>query len=269
MVATGISEFTFGYAFLYEQTQRNWANLKAAPVLPSLQREAEAGWDANLPLQGVDYYYQFKLSEYLSRRNAKYIKDGTYNAGYFRFGLHRRDNNRQHRRLREHCQANPFTYYVAPEFGGLSQFNASFLAREIMDKSRIIPLSECEDIMDGAEHHITYQTGSNDWILHSSPKRHGDSRSGKDIEQLYRASHDEWRPITEVFAHDIFEKTVSTVRSRLSDERRRDRSVTGLLDLAPDERNRTGYLQRAAELVSVFYGLTMVLVGVPRNADAA
>jgi len=74
-----------------------------------------------LPWQGVDYYYQFKLSEYLSRKNAKHIKDGTYDSGYYRFGLHRRDNNRQHRRLREHCQMNPFTYYVAPEFGGLLQ----------------------------------------------------------------------------------------------------------------------------------------------------
>jgi hypothetical protein len=36
MVEIGISEFTFGYAFLYEQTQANWGNLKAAPVLPSL-----------------------------------------------------------------------------------------------------------------------------------------------------------------------------------------------------------------------------------------
>lgn len=34
MVALGISEFTFGYAFLYEQTQRNWQELRAVPILP-------------------------------------------------------------------------------------------------------------------------------------------------------------------------------------------------------------------------------------------
>ena len=61
MATIGISEFTFGYAFLYEQTRKNWANLKAAPVLPSLQKEKDEGWDAHLPLQGVDFYYQFKL----------------------------------------------------------------------------------------------------------------------------------------------------------------------------------------------------------------
>ena len=58
MAITGISEFSFGYAFLYEQTRRNWGTLRAAPILPSLQKEADEGWDANLPTHGVDYYYQ-------------------------------------------------------------------------------------------------------------------------------------------------------------------------------------------------------------------
>jgi len=70
MAEIGISEFTFGYAFLYERTQANWGDLKAAPVLPSLQREEKEGWDARLPLNGTDFYYQFKLSEYLKRSNA-------------------------------------------------------------------------------------------------------------------------------------------------------------------------------------------------------
>ena len=78
MAQIGISEFTFGYAFLYEQTHANWSGLTAAPVLPSLQQEQDAGWDAHLPLAGTDFYYQFKLSDYLSRSNALYIADGTY-----------------------------------------------------------------------------------------------------------------------------------------------------------------------------------------------
>ena len=74
MIAVGISEFTFGYAFLYEQTVNNWDELKAAPILPSLYDESKGGWDAHLPLKGTDYYYQFKLTEYLFRRNALYIR---------------------------------------------------------------------------------------------------------------------------------------------------------------------------------------------------
>jgi hypothetical protein len=84
MVEIGISEFTFGYAFSYEQTQANWVDLKAAPVLPSLQQEELEGWDARLPLTATDFYYQFKLSDYLQRGNAKYILDMTYNGPYYR-----------------------------------------------------------------------------------------------------------------------------------------------------------------------------------------
>jgi hypothetical protein len=88
MAEIGISEFTFGYAFLFEQTQANWGNLRAAPVLPSLQQEEQEGWDARLPLNGVDFYYQFKLSEYLWRGNATYIRNGMYNNPYYRIWLH-------------------------------------------------------------------------------------------------------------------------------------------------------------------------------------
>jgi hypothetical protein len=51
MALTGISEFTFGFAFLSEQANRNWP-LKAVPILPSLQQEADEGWDAKLPTDG-------------------------------------------------------------------------------------------------------------------------------------------------------------------------------------------------------------------------
>jgi hypothetical protein len=90
VAVVGISEFTFGFAFLFEQTQRNWPDIKAAPILPNLQQEAGLGYDANLPINGIDYYYQFKLSDYLSRGNATYIKDNTYAGPYYRIALHRR-----------------------------------------------------------------------------------------------------------------------------------------------------------------------------------
>jgi hypothetical protein len=64
MATIGISEFTFGYAFLYEQTRKNWTNLKAAPVLPSLQKEKDAGWDAELSRRTICTF----LHELSSRR---------------------------------------------------------------------------------------------------------------------------------------------------------------------------------------------------------
>jgi hypothetical protein len=161
MVAIGISEFTFGFAFLYEQTSQNWGDLAAVPILPSLQQEAQDAWDAHLPLLAEDYYYQFKLSEYLYCPNAKYIEDETYNQSYFRIALHKRDNNRQHRRLKLHAQTHPNTFYVAPELNNIDDFNQAFLAQNLSQNSRLIPLNDCDDIAedDGDQHYITYQMG--------------------------------------------------------------------------------------------------------------
>jgi hypothetical protein len=103
MVSIGISEFTFGFAFLHEQTIAQWDGLTAAPILPSLQQEASAGWDAHIPLEGEAFFYQFKLTDYLFRSNATFIRDGTYSGPYYRIDLHKRNYNNQHRLLRNHC----------------------------------------------------------------------------------------------------------------------------------------------------------------------
>ena len=185
MVSTGISEFTFGYGFLYEQTQANWKGLTAAPILPSLQKEKDEGWDAHLPLVGTDFYYQFKLSDYLSYGNAKYIKDKTYNLPYYRISLHKPDNNMQHNRLVRHARRHPNTYYVAPEFSGIGKFNSAFLSRQLMSNSRLIPLQKCHELLDAEQHHITYQPGTPNWKVHSEVISYDSSRRGDGLEALY------------------------------------------------------------------------------------
>lgn len=260
MVVTGISEFTYGFGYLYEQTFREWGNLQAAPVLPSLQQEANAAWDAKLPLRGADYYYQFKLSDYLSRTNAKYIADGIYDASYYRISLHRRDNNRQHNRLWKLAQTNPDTYYVAPEFTGLADFNSSFLARQITEKSRLIPIKDCKEFIDGKQHYITFQSGNQSWRDHSEPTLHDRSFAGSEIEKMYHQSRDRWHEITQNFAEDLFEKNVETIRRQIHDERA-DSSILNLLNVAQVAPTRNEYLHRTADLLSIFYGVTLVLVG--------
>lgn len=263
MGATGISEFTFGFAFLFEQTRRHWRGLRAAPVLPSLRREAAEGWDARLPARGIDYYYQFKLSDYLWARNSKYIRDGIYPGPYYRIALHKKNSNEQHRRLRDKARSDRHTYYVAPEFTSLTTFSRSFLARDITEHSRLIPVVDCDDIHDGDQHYITYEEGLPAWNQHSEPKSHSRSTSGKDIEQLYRRSRAEWIPITEDFAEAVYEKTRAQILSRVDEEGKRDEEVPVLavLDRFPDQADRSAPLQAAAELVAMYYGATMVIVG--------
>jgi hypothetical protein len=262
MAEIGISEFTFGYAFLHEQTQANWGNLTAAPILPSLQREEKEGWDAHLPLQGIDFYYQFKLSDYLSRGNATYIRDGTYGGPYYRIWLHRRNNNQQHQRLREHCVGNPRTYYVAPEFNSIEQFNSTFLSRQITGKSRIIPLSLCEDIADGEQHCITFQPHNLPWMLHSESKRHEKSYTGNDLGTLYRESSGQWQRIDVQFAERLLAKTSETARRIIvKEDPEREQMLRPLLDEAPVARTPSSLLLRTADILSATLGVTLVLVG--------
>jgi hypothetical protein len=262
MAIVGISEFRFGFALLYEQTHANWGNLRAAPVLPSLQQEQQVGWDAHLPLNGTDFYYQFKLSDYLSRGNAKFIADGTYGGPYYRIALHRKNNNQQHQRLRDHAVGNPHTYYVAPEFNALEDFNISFLAHEITARSRLIAVSDCEDVFDDEQHYITYQEGVLGHHFHSDGKRHEKSYFGRNMEQLYGESRAEWRPVDRNFAQNIFEKArASVLRSRQREEPQLARAALPIMDVAPEGLNRNELLSQTSEMLSAFLGVTLVVVG--------
>ncbi len=265
MAIVGLSEFTFGFGFLYEQTVQHWGNLRVAPILPSLAQEADDAWDARLPLVGTDFYYQFKLSDYLERRNSMFHKDGTYTTPYYRLAFHRRDNNRQHHRLWEHAQTNAHTFYVAPEFETIDDFNTSFLARNLAASSRIIPLADCDDCNDGDQHYITFQQGSPDWIQHSAPKRKTRSYEGKAIEKLYQESRQKWQRIDEKFAESALKRTTDAIKRTFVQEKGEDRRAADralpLLDDGNIPRTRAAMIRRTAEVLSVFVGATMVLVG--------
>jgi hypothetical protein len=262
MVAIGISEFTFGYAFLHEQTTHHEHNLRAAPILPSLQEEANLGWDARLPLVGTDYYYQFKLSDHLSRSNATFIRDETYHDPYYRIALHRHNSNRQHQRLKELSRNNPNTYYVAPEVNNLDEFNSAFLNNQIVSQSRLIPLSDCEEIADNEQHYITFQQGQEDWILHSEKKIHKKSMFGKNIFMVYEESRPKWKPLDEKYAINLFNDTSKTVFSVIDqEERTSDQKKMNLLEFDTQQASKTQTLLRTSQVLSVFFGATLVLVG--------
>jgi hypothetical protein len=262
----GISEFTFGFAFLHEQTTSAWNNLVAAPILPSLQEENLVGWDAKLPRTGTDFYYQFKLSDYLWTGNAKFIRDGTYDAPYFRIALHKKDNNRQHQRLREHSRRHPETYYVAPEVNALEDFNSAFLSRQLTQNSRIIPVSQCKDITDGDQHYITFRQGDSTWMEHSNKVVHHDSFTGKDLESVYRRALDrKSRPIQRELYVDIYNDVRDLAVDQMEREEKRFKSmVEPLLYPEAARDDSRGLLLRTSDILAAVFGLTLVLVGEKR-----
>ena len=252
----------FGYGFLYEQTHTNWGALRAAPVLPSLQQEQALGWDAHIPLHGTDFYYQFKLSDYLSRSNAKFIADGTYDGAYYRLSLHRKHMNQQHRRLRNHAIDNEHTYYVSPEFSTLDEFNESFLDRHITEHTRLIPVADCDDINDGEQHYIIYRQNQGGFIQRSESKRHERSYFGRELNSVYEGTADSWEMLDRGYAERLFEKTRVIVRRAIQQEDIRTvEAAVPLLDFGVEAATRGELLLRTAEVLSTVVGVTMVLVG--------
>jgi|GEM_PF-1344580 len=224
MVSTGLYEFTFGFGFLHEQivrlrqqTLEDETRLTGAPVFPSPQFEAERGYDVYLPTSGGDYYYQFKASEYYSHPRSTWRADGTHTGPYYRIKLHKADSNKQHRVLRTLAGTKEYpnkehTYYEAPEINSLNRYNTAFLAGDITENSRQIPLNECDDIWEGSQHYITFQKENVGWEQHSFTKHHDHSILGKEIIPEYLKHKSEWKKIDDRYATELFSKILGVAK---------------------------------------------------------
>jgi hypothetical protein len=263
MVAIGVSEFTYGFAFLFEQVDANWLGVAAAPILPSLQTEQMTGWDVSIPLFGVPFFYQFKIPEYLSASHATYIGDGTYGGPYYRIDLHRRENNRQHRLLKTLANAWPNTFYAAPEVNTQNEFTAQFLAQTLVDASRLIPVVDCDDIApgDGAQHRITFQPGSAEWIFHSESHRKSVSYIGRaSLRDLYIGSRKGWARLDERYAEDLLSRILALRNGATSYRFISSRQRSGTLRTNLPDARITAFA-RVADVLAAEFGVSMLILG--------
>lgn len=270
----GISEFTFAYAFLYEQTQKNWKDLKAVPILPNLRQEKDAAWDVHFPLKGADYYYQFKLSDYLKRRNAKFFKppNNYYSDPYFKIKLYRDKTGKyhQHRALKQFAQTHPHTYYVAPEFTTNDNFSDIFLSKDVSNYSRLIPLRNCKNIdeLDTKSHCITFQRGQKKWRFHSESEECDESYFGKDLHEFYlkQGQSDKWQDINEKYILNLYEKILGSIKEILTEDKTIESYIhKKYIIYDHQDLNSRLLLDRISDLLGAYFGLTLVLVGEPRK----
>jgi hypothetical protein len=239
---------------------QNWGGLSGYPILPSLQDEAEGGWDARLPANGTDYYYQFKLTDYLHAPNAAFIARGPYSSAYYRVALHRKDRNRQHRRLKTLAQNFPQTYYAAPEIQGRDLFSQLFLDQQITQNTRLIPVKDCDDINDSEQHYITFQNGSAAWKLHSDIKNYERSYTGVDL--LYKHEEAlETRKIGRNSGRELYEAHVGVISEVLQDEATFFDTSIKIIEEIPEDLDSSDYFDRLSTLLTSFYGVTLIIVG--------
>ncbi len=184
MAKLGISEFSYSFSFLHEQVNRNGGS-SCVPIIPSLREESKVGYDAKLPTKGIDYYFQFKMSDYLKGGNAKFIKDSTYTNPYYRIALHKNSGNKQNNLLYMLAQRNPYVYYVAPKLKTDQAFYDACVGSALTARSKMVPVDSCGYISDSLQHFITYPDVGYNWKFHSDPKEYDDSIDGEKIISLF------------------------------------------------------------------------------------
>ncbi len=257
----GLSEFTFGFAFLSEQTRRAWGEVRFAPILPSLQREEVVGYDAWLPTHAIDFYFQFKMAEQLIRSSARFAG---YGMPHFRFSLYRRENNRQHRVLYAHANNNPNTYYVAPEFNDVGDLNAAFLNDRITEASRLVAVSAIGKVEDADQHFVIYAPGR-EMEFHSKEGRTVRSEPGRELEKMFSDTRPTWKRVDQDFASRVLHSAEQSIE-RLIDET----VSSGERNFVREVREATRRAERtsaratlavAAKALTVVLGVTLVLVG--------
>jgi hypothetical protein len=278
MVSNGLSEFSFGFGYLHEQIVRlrqqslaDGTRLTGAPIFPSQQFEAVRGYDVYLPKFGTDYYYQFKASEYFSHPRSRWRADGTHTGPYYRIALHKANYNQQHRRLRALAVDKEHTYYVAPEFNSWERYNTAFLEGTITENSRKIPLQNCDDILDGGKHYITFQSGNEGWEQHSDSKHHDGSILGKEIFSVYMKHKPDWKRIDDQYASNLFSEISDTAKKIVTKKQfdeitdkinvRRESFEYPVMSENHHMPRKVETLIKTSQILSILFGATLFLVG--------
>ena len=117
------------------------------------------GYDVRLGYRGLPIYLQFKLSDWLSRGRAKYLR--YYRRPYYRIPIASRRRSNQHNLLKDLADAGEeHIYYVAPLFHRLEEFNDAYVANQMTQRSNWFPLHGLPRLVDDEEHDVTFNDSS-------------------------------------------------------------------------------------------------------------
>jgi len=285
MAKLGISEFSYGFSFLHEQVNRN-GGVNCVPVLPSLQQESKLGWDAKLPTKGIDYYFQFKMSDYLKGKNAKFIKNGPYKNPYYCIALHKAKRNKQHNLLYMLSQRNPYVYYVATRLRTDQAFYDACTKKSVTARSMMIPARSCGTINDSLRHFITYPDFGYEWRFHSEPRRFENAIEGEQIVSHFEKSAKDWMTIDRDFALNVYRRVEKSatgfliadydrlesdkaeegndarrIRIEIIDPKRLRYDFDDLFDSDLSELDTSEILEKASYVLTTLYGASLMIVG--------
>lgn len=184
------SEFSYGFAVTRELIAAEGETVQVAPVFPSLIAEAELGWDVFINRPGMPIFLQFKLSDFMKGKNAKEVKDGTFDPPFYRFHLRCAKDMNQHSLLVDLNNRGEDVRYIAPAFYLSDELNDAFNDKEVIDRSIQIKPSEIGDLAVG-RHHIAFKAANGPWKPYSDGE--GESRNAKSAREMLAETEIQFR----------------------------------------------------------------------------
>jgi hypothetical protein len=205
-----ISEFSYGFSLTNEIV--GWAQLKTAPIFPSLIEEGKAGggYDVRLDMPGVPLFLQFKRADCMVRRTAAEISVHTLSMAvpFYRFKITESGKSDQHSLLLELDDGQNDVFYAAPRFHEIAEINQAWSSREIASRSIFIRPSAI-GALDHRSHHIAYD--HRHAYLFSTPRPVEFLSAANLVEKLSNRLKVEERPLRDA----VKELSVRAVNARL------------------------------------------------------
>lgn len=151
------SEFSFGFALTREICAENWGDLRAAPVMPSLIDEGQAGggFDVFIDQPGHPLYLQFKISERMVRSTASEWDE--FDEPYYRFWIHAGRHSDQHELLLQLDVDPNAVYYAAPSFHTVEALNQAFLDEAMFEQTAFFRPRDLGPMPDQDAHVVAFR----------------------------------------------------------------------------------------------------------------
>lgn len=151
------SEFSFGFALTREICAANCGDMRAAPVMPSLIDEGQAGggYDVFVDQPGHPLYLQFKISERMVRSTAAEWDE--FDEPYYRFWIHAGRHSAQHELLLQLDIDPNAVYYAAPAFHTVGALNRAFLDEVMFEQTAFFRPRDLGPMPDRDAHVVAFR----------------------------------------------------------------------------------------------------------------
>lgn len=138
-------------------------------TMPTQIAEYNVGYDAKIQVNRKvqPLYFQFKISEFLSRKNAREYSD--FSGPYYRFKIWPEDRSPQHNNLVDLSKDGSFVAYSAPLFCTEKEFGC--YQNDVLNHSVLVPCRELPKNHGNERHFITYALNCNVGYWHSEQKQ--------------------------------------------------------------------------------------------------